>query len=43
MQFRQQVKTVAHAVELLNFVQNRLRVRPYAAFLRAYEENILVG
>ena len=32
------VKPVAHAVELLNFVQDRIRMYGLAAFLRTYEE-----
>jgi len=35
MLFRQEVKTVTHVVELLNFVQNRIGMHGYAAFLRA--------
>ncbi len=31
---RQRVKTVTHAVELLNFMQDRIRMHGYAAFLR---------
>ena len=34
MLFRQRVKMVTHAVELLSFVQDRFRMHGYAAFLR---------
>jgi hypothetical protein len=40
---RQRVKTVAHVVELLNFVQDRSRMHGYAAFLRAYGEKTSDG
>ena len=38
MLFRQQVKTVAHAVELLNFVQDRTRMHG----VRGFPENLIM-
>jgi len=32
MLFRQRIKTVAHVVELLNFVQNRIRMHGVRGF-----------
>src|ERR1019366_5493938 len=39
MFFRQSVKAVAHAVELLNFIQDRVSTHGHPAFLRALGEN----
>jgi hypothetical protein len=41
MLFRQRVKTVTHVAELLSFVQNRIRMHGYTAFLRTLKKRQL--